>query len=525
MNMKQIKLGLAIAAGILAGALAWAAGSSLSPDSYAKVEAQSLVTSPQSAWARAILFSDVLESPPSGRPQRLNRKNYLPMKLKTAGTAWVLEDLALKFQTLKVGDTYSFAGTVDQISRRYYIIVDACYRIQTAEDMNEKWTDMLNPPAEGPPPRTDVSDTAMQALLLEAQNSLIQLAKESNMTVAQLIEAQTDGGQRIAEHIVADALQGELKAQNKTAEEMMIGSVLALLQKQAVLDESQKAAAEIPAQPEPAAPETTEETVPVEVAAVVEESAPVAPVEPPAPEAKVEELAAAVIEEPAPEEPAPVEPPAPEAKIEEPAAAVIEETATAEPAPMPEEPPAEEGIEAAIAEMLTAAPDEPVAVEEAAPVQPAEETAVAAATDEEKPKKKAKAKKKKKAKAEETSPKPAAAEEIASVASPEGEIPANPETAELILPAEGEEPAVAPPSSMLVVPLAGSQPEIVPMVSVEPTKAELARLKKQEAIENRNRERAEKKAAAEAAAQKKLAEKQARIEAKRLAIEARKAEE
>jgi hypothetical protein len=43
------------------GVLAWAAETAPAPDSYAKVEASSLVASPQSSWARAILFSDVLE--------------------------------------------------------------------------------------------------------------------------------------------------------------------------------------------------------------------------------------------------------------------------------------------------------------------------------------------------------------------------------------------------------------------------------------------------------------------------------
>ena len=62
----------------------------------------------------------------------------------------------------------------------------------------------------------------------------------------------------------------------------------------------------------------------------------------------------------------------------------------------------------------------------------------------------------------------------------EGEIDAA-RAAELILPAEtpnsAEGPVAPPPSSMLVVPLAETQPEMMPMVSVEPTKAELARMK------------------------------------------------
>ena len=79
--MKRTKLGLAIASGVMAGALAWAAATSVSPDSYTKIEAASLVSSPQNAWARAIVFTDILDVLPTGRIQRLDRKNYLPMRL------------------------------------------------------------------------------------------------------------------------------------------------------------------------------------------------------------------------------------------------------------------------------------------------------------------------------------------------------------------------------------------------------------------------------------------------------------
>ena len=566
--MKPVKMGLAWAAGLAAGALAWAAGTSPSPDSYAKVDAASLVNSPQSSWARAILFSDVMEQVPAGRPERLDRKNFLPMKLKTAGTVWVPEALAAKFQVLKMGDTYSFAGTVDQISRRYYVIVDACYAVQTAENMSERWTDMLNPPAKSEASaRADVSETAMQALLLEAQNSLIKLAAENKTTVAQLIEKQTDGGQRIAEEIVASALHGELKAQNKTAEELMIGQVLALLQKQAVLEESQKIAEENaalpPAQPEQPLPAPPESAA-VETAAVVEkvETAPVEQpaVEPPvpAPEAALEEPSAVPREEAVPETPveaplaAEVEPeamaavesvpaPTPEVPVEVPMAAeatpmpeavVLDETDMLPMPEMPAEVPATDEsapVALEIAAEETAPLPEGSAVETTAVETPepaaGDQSEVAAKTDDEKPKKKAKSRKKNADSAEPTVDDAVGVE--AAIEPPAGDEPAvlpdsqTPEeealaetiellpgptvdeeieasrAAELIAPSEAwplGEPTAPPPSSMLVVPLSG-QPEMVPMVSVEPTKEELARIKKMEAVAQRERERAERKAA------------------------------
>lgn len=536
--MKRMKLGMAMASGMVAGVLAWAANSSPVQDSYVKIDAASLVSTPQSAWARAILFSDAMETPPAGRVQRLDRKNYLSMKLKSAGTVWVPEDLASKFQVLQAGNTYSFAGTVDQISRRYYVIVDACYRIQTVDDMNEQWTDMLNAP-EGS--RNAASDDAagasMQALLIEAQNRLVQMAKESSLSVAQLIEAQTDGGQRIAETIVADALQGELKEKNQTAEELMIGSVLALLQKQAVLDESAKIASEHtppPATlPDPAP--VAAELPPVEVAAVVEEVA-IEPIEPPTTEQPPALSPEVSVETPAGALPSEELATAPEMADAEPAAAVAEEAVPAtEPetvAPAIADPAAE-----LLAMEMTA--ELPAGTEESSIAAPSE--------DEQKPEN---SKKRKRKSAEE---KPAAEtpnlpviepiEELSPMAGPaevapveaielqsgptvEEEIEAH-RAAELILPEGGESgaaPVAAPPTSMLVVPLTENQQEMIPLVSVQPTKAELALMKKQAAVEQRERELAAKKAAAEEADRQQEADRLARIEAKRLAAMAKRAE-
>ena len=525
--MKWTKAGWVVTGGFLAGVLAWAGGTTPSLESYVKIEAGSLVTSPQSSWARAILFTDQLETPPDGKPQRLDRKMFLPMKLKTAGTVWVPQDLGDKFKSLASGETYSFAGTVDQISRRYYIIVDACFRIQTSEDMKEHWIDMLNPPESEAAVQANLSDTAMQALLTEAQNSLIKLAQDSGTTVAQLIEGQTDGGHRIAEHIVADALQGELQAQNKTAEQLMIDAVLALLQKQSSLDESAKVAEENKAreaalagvsvaavEPAPAAGAVPAPVVPepapvaVEEAPAAEVAPPAAPVaEAPAPDAlpgieepaaaRVEEVAVAPVQEAAVTEPG--LPPASEAPVLEPAAEP--EPATAEASPV--EPPA---VEASPPE---AQPEVPAAEPEVAAepvVEPAVETIAAAIP------------------APEPGPDGAAPE----MPMPEPESPA--ESAPLAdAPAmpEGLEPAgtpvAAPPSSMLVVPLAEPAPEITPLVSVEPTKAEKDMLRRQEAAAERERQIAARKAAKEEAARQKAAARQAREEEQRLAAEQKQA--
>ncbi len=195
---------------------------------YSEVTAESLVTSPQASWARAILFTDEVVAPPSSNWKRLDRKNYAGMQLRTVGTVWIPEGKVSAFEGVQPGRLYSFGGTVDQFSRRYYVILDAVFELQTEDDLSAHWTGMMDGDA-------GEDDPALQGVLLQVQNRLIQMAKEQGVTVAQLVEAQTDGGQRLAQVVAAEAMQSEFRAKNTTAEEVLIDSVLALLQKQAVL--------------------------------------------------------------------------------------------------------------------------------------------------------------------------------------------------------------------------------------------------------------------------------------------------
>jgi hypothetical protein len=240
---------LPAAASAVAFLLAFAAqapAAAKNPAAMMSVTAESLVKSPMNAWARAILFSDTVAELPGSRSQKLDRKYYFPMELETAGTVWIPESCADDFRRLTPGGTYSFAGTVDQISRRYYIIIDGCYRLQTADDMQEQWIDMLQTPEELAKIQADAAQNAMQDLLLAVQQSLVKIAGEQGLTVPQLLAAQTDGGQRVAEQIAADALRDGLRQQNKTSDEVMIGAILSLLK--------QEAARPSPVVPEEAAP-------------------------------------------------------------------------------------------------------------------------------------------------------------------------------------------------------------------------------------------------------------------------------
>lgn len=253
---------------LLAGVFALAIGltalaQSRDPASFITVTAESLVKSPQHSWARPIIFPDALASMPEEKIQRIDRKRYHKMQLETAGDVWIPEAMLADFQKLTVGQLYSFAGTVDQIKGKFYVMVDGCYRMYTTSDMEAHWVDILHEPTAAD---ADAQATAtMQALLLAVQTSLVRQAEEMGMTVPQFLNAESQGGQRIAEHAVADALRTELVSKNQTADQLMVSSVLAMLQKEMLLAGSRQVA-------EAALPEWVSAPEPVieEVAAGVE---------------------------------------------------------------------------------------------------------------------------------------------------------------------------------------------------------------------------------------------------------------
>ena len=202
------------------------------PDTFMRVEASALMLTPQIAMDRAVLFSDVLESPPDGTPRRFDGVSYLPMRLKEAGTVWVPEDRAGEFKTLVVGDVHLFEGTVDQFSRRFHVLVHGCRAGLATEEAPASSLDSAPTEDDSGSGVEEDRNLLLEVLLEDARKSLEELARVNNVTVAQLIESQPDGGQRIVENIVADSMQAQSPGANRTAQELMVGAVLTLLRSQ-----------------------------------------------------------------------------------------------------------------------------------------------------------------------------------------------------------------------------------------------------------------------------------------------------
>ena len=99
--MNQKSIGFVFAAVLLcaAGAGGQAASSGMA-GTYANVEAGALKKRPQDAWARSIAFKDQIVAGEAGKTQRLDRRTYVPLELKSAGTAWIREDLYAPFAAL-----------------------------------------------------------------------------------------------------------------------------------------------------------------------------------------------------------------------------------------------------------------------------------------------------------------------------------------------------------------------------------------------------------------------------------------
>ena len=206
------------AAVVLSAACAW--GQTIgSAGNYSIVEALSLKKRPQDSWARSIAFKDRIVAAEPGRAQRLDRRTYLPLELENAGTAWIREDLFPPFEALPAGMEFAFGGTVDQFNRRYYIIVDSAYQIEALPTQEERWIDALaNPPAppapeqeEGllaesgdlPVPEEDGGETAvplaeedpMDALAQEVAETIPDVPEVPEEDVAAATDAVNDGAE------------------------------------------------------------------------------------------------------------------------------------------------------------------------------------------------------------------------------------------------------------------------------------------------------------------------------------------
>ncbi len=247
------------------------------PSAFLRIEAATLLMTPQIAMDRAVLFSDVLETGPEGTPRRFDGQSYLPMRLKELGTVWVPEERAPEFKDLAAGQVYEFEGTVGQYSRRYHVLVQGRWTEPAA--MEAAAEAGLEETADEPGAEAD-RDLLLQVLLEDARQSLEELAQANNVTVAQLIESQPDGGQRIVENIVADSMQTQTPGVNRTAQELMVGAVLTLLRTQPSLMQAEEEsplpaeemAEQAPPATEPPPPDAVEELASLEVA--VPESVP-----------------------------------------------------------------------------------------------------------------------------------------------------------------------------------------------------------------------------------------------------------
>ncbi|NLG34983.1 MAG: hypothetical protein GX548_06490, partial [Lentisphaerae bacterium] len=248
-----------------------------SPETHLEVEPTALLVNPQMAWNRAVVFSDELASlPGERRPVRIQREPYQSLQLKNTGEVWVHQDLVSAFQNLAVGHSYVFTGRSEKIGRKYVIILDGGFTVREREGEAPLWTDMLAPLPEGE--WDGLTETLLDVLLIDAQNSLDQLAQASGMSVAELIHSQPDGGQQIAKNIVADTLKDERPDRDKTAEELMLNAVLALLSRQAEMRETTVPELEEPPllPPVPHAPPPQEQME--DMAAVIEEETAEVPV-------------------------------------------------------------------------------------------------------------------------------------------------------------------------------------------------------------------------------------------------------
>ena len=171
--MKPTYLSLAILLGWFGSATHPAAARS-DMAAYAKIEVADLRANPGNWWARAISFSDKIESPPSGRAIKLgNGVRHRSMKLAGAGEVWVPANLTRSFMNLDPDREYCFAGTVNQTDDNFHVVVDACF-LRTEEGGRENWADAFAPQSDVVPAAepANASSVRIEAKLLDGDEGV-----------------------------------------------------------------------------------------------------------------------------------------------------------------------------------------------------------------------------------------------------------------------------------------------------------------------------------------------------------------
>jgi hypothetical protein len=92
-------------------------------EEFVTVETPELVRNPQKFWAQGVVFRDILTEHASGSAVPMGKRDAHRFRTKMVGDCYVDSSLAPALNNLEVNREYTFAGTVYQYRRKFYVVV------------------------------------------------------------------------------------------------------------------------------------------------------------------------------------------------------------------------------------------------------------------------------------------------------------------------------------------------------------------------------------------------------------------
>ncbi|MBN1269201.1 MAG: hypothetical protein JXB04_06400 [Kiritimatiellae bacterium] len=286
-------------------------------EDYREVSPAELLRNPQNFWSLGIMFRDALMEHPTGRHLRIGNTRYVEFGTKKLGTCYAVEEIVPMLESLPVGRTYLFTGTVltrspGMFSRTPTFHVVAQNVVESLAGEEDLTGGLLDAALKIPAGESGRSSAAVAHVFSSVHAALFAYSEENGLQFHELFAPDSAHAAKVMD-IIQSVLLSAQREENITAIEILGQFVRDTLARYYTVT--------APPAPEETPPEPAPEPAAREVEEPAPKPAPIAlkagtPVTIPQAQPKTPPDLDSLLEEPpAPEEPEPPEEPAPTEKI------------------------------------------------------------------------------------------------------------------------------------------------------------------------------------------------------------------
>jgi hypothetical protein len=212
---------------LLAGG--WLAAGTRAPAlDYTDVETRELLANPQKYWATGVVFQDELVERPGRHKLRIGNSTSYRFGTRILGQCYAQESLLPRLSVLDLNKSYYFSGSVLQLGRRYYVVVqDLRDALDAKVSVEDKLLNLVNPAVQSP--QGPVADH-LATLLTEAEKALFAYAKEHNLSEQSILDPESDSFQKSLD-VVRGVLARAEQRMGTTSREILVKLLVDVLER------------------------------------------------------------------------------------------------------------------------------------------------------------------------------------------------------------------------------------------------------------------------------------------------------